>query len=514
MSSRESILAGLPERLHQLIEPHISGQPGAAALHENGRTLSYGELDEAIALLQAQLVQDGVRAGDRVLLVAENCALQVAALFALSRLDAWAVIVNARLSAGELENIRTHSGARRVLFASAVSREAEQHARQADAEARELHRLGRFHMGPLNQACQPEPAYLGAAEQVAAMIYTTGTTGAPKGVMLTHRNLLYITRTASLLRQLQGSDRVYAVLPISHVYGLTAVCLASLSVGAALQLEARFDARELVRALREDGVTLMQGVPAMYARLLELADRGEVQLLAPALRFLYAGGSPLDMTLKTAVEQRFGLPLHNGYGLTESSPTVSQTRIDQPRHDTSVGWPIPGLETRLLDTERNAPVAQGEVGELWVRGPNVMKGYYRDAERTAEVLSPDGWLNTGDLARQEADGALFIVGRSKELIIRSGFNVYPPEVEAALGAFPGVVMAAVVGRAVEGNEEVVAFLQVQDRQAFDLAALKSFLAERLSPYKRPSQIQLLDALPSASNGKVLKHELKRLAASL
>ncbi|WP_433766210.1 class I adenylate-forming enzyme family protein [Pseudomonas putida] len=161
------------------------------------------------------------------------------------------------------------------------------------------------------------------------------------------------------------------------------------------------------------------------------------------------------MTLKAAVEQRFGLTLHNGYGLTESSPTISQTRIDAPCSDTSIGLPIPGLDIRLMNSDRSACVAQGEVGELWVRDPNVMKGYYRAPDKTEEVLTTDGWLNTGDLARQDSDGALFIAGRSKELIIRSGFNVYPPEVEAVIAAFPGVVIAAVVGRPVEGNEEVV-----------------------------------------------------------
>ena len=514
MLTREDVLAGLPDYLHQLLDRHTAEHADAPALHEQGETLSYGELREALSQLGAAFECDGVRAGDRVMLVAENCSLLVASLLALSRLRAWSVVVNARLSAGELENIREHCGARRVLYTSAVSRDAAAHAAQAGAEQRTIKALGNYHLGPLNAACTAEPVHSDPAGQVAVMIYTTGTTGSPKGVMLTHRNLLYIAHSASLLRQLSADDRVYTVLPISHVYGLSAVCLASLFAGAALQLEARFDPQQLARALREDGITLMQGVPAMYARLLELADSGQLQLQAPDLRFMYAGGSPLDLPLKHAVEQRFGLPLHNGYGLTESSPTVSQTRIDEPRQDTSVGRPIPGLEVRLLDTARNATVADGEVGELWVRGPNVMKGYYRATEQTADVLDADGWLNTGDMARLDADGALFIVGRSKELIIRSGFNVYPPEVEGALMAFPGVVLSAVVGRPVEGNEEVVAFVQVAMPEAFDVAALKVFLAERLSPYKRPSHICVLDSLPASASGKVLKHQLKTLATSL
>ncbi|MFV3291614.1 class I adenylate-forming enzyme family protein [Pseudomonas sp. NY11955] len=514
MLTREHVLAGLPDYLDQLLDRHPPLHAYAPALYERGTTLSYGDLRQAVATLAEAFEGDGVRAGDRVMLVAENCGLLVASLLALSRLRAWSVVVNARLSPGELENIRLHCGARRVLYTSAVSRDAASHAAQAGAELRTATALGDYHLGPLNEACEPEAVHNDPACQVAVMIYTTGTTGAPKGVMLTHRNLLYIAHSASLLRQLNADDRVYAVLPISHVYGLSAVCLASLFAGAALQLEARFDPLQLARALREDGITLMQGVPAMYAKLLELADSGVLQLQAPNLRFMYAGGSPLDLPLKQAVERYFGLPLHNGYGLTESSPTVSQTRIDEPRQDNSVGRPIPGLEVRLLDSERKATVGIGEVGELWVRGPNVMKGYYRAAEQTAEVIDTDGWLNTGDMARQDADGALFIVGRSRELIIRSGFNVYPPEVEGALMGFPGVVLSAVVGRPIDGNEEVVAFVQVTSPETFDVAALKAYLSKHLSPYKRPSHIWVLESLPASASGKVFKHQLKTLATTL
>ncbi|RWU17088.1 long-chain fatty acid--CoA ligase [Pseudomonas alkylphenolica] len=514
MLERDAILAQLPERLHQLLDRHGREHAASPALYEGDITLSYGELRLAVDLLQAQLLMDGVRAGDRVMLVAENCRLLVAALLALSRLDAWAVVVNARLSASELNTIEQHCTPRRVLFASAASGSAARHAQRVGAQPRDVAHLGGFHIGALNSTCLIEPVEQDSAAQVAVMIYTTGTTGEPKGVMLTHRNLLYIACTASRLRHLRRDDRVYAVLPISHVFGLTAVCLASLFSGAALQLQGRFDAEELARALAEDGVTLMQGVPAMFARLLEFADQQGIELRAPRLRFLYAGGSPLDMSLKETVEQRFGVPLHNGYGLTESSPTVSQTRIDAPRRDTSVGRPIPGLEILLLDNARHSAVARGEVGELWVRGPNVMKGYYRAARQTAQVLTADGWLNTGDLARQDDEGALFIVGRSKELIIRSGFNVYPPEVEAVLNAYPGVVLSAVVGRPVAGNEEVVAFVQVADAARFDVQALTAHLAEHLSPYKRPSHVRVLSTLPCAASGKVLKHQLKAMSLDL
>ncbi|MDQ2989397.1 MAG: fatty acid--CoA ligase family protein, partial [Pseudomonadota bacterium] len=255
---------------------------------------------------------------------------------------------------------------------------------------------------------------------------------------------------------------------------------------------------------------IMQGVPAMYARLLELSA-------APVkshLRFIYAGGSPLDPVLKQQVEQLLGMPLHNGYGMTESSPTISQTRLEAPRADTSVGTVIPGVEVRIVDAG-GTDVAPGDAGELWVRGPNVMKGYYREPALTAATMREGGWLNTGDMARQDPDGALFIVGRTKELIIRSGFNVYPLEVETALNAHPGVTQSAVVGRAVAGgNEEVVAFVEPDPQHPPSVQELRDYLAARLSPYKCPSEIVIMTALPAAATGKILKGQLKTLAQEM
>ena len=201
--------------------------------------------------------------------------------------------------------------------------------------------------------------------------------------------------------------------------------------------------------------------------------------------------------------------MHNGYGLTESSPTVSQTRLERPRHDCSVGEVIPGVSVRTVDGA-GRDVAMGEPGELWVRGPNVMKGYYRDAELTARVII-DGWLNTGDIARIDPDGALFIVGRTKELIIRSGFNVYPVEVEAVLNSHPSVSQSAVVGRVAGDNEEVVAFVELKPGFQATEEEISLYTTNQLSPYKRPCEIIIMSALPAAATGKILKGKLKEMA---
>ena len=215
------------------------------------------------------------------------------------------------------------------------------------------------------------------------------------------------------------------------------------------------------------------------------------------------------------MERLLGVALHNGYGMTESGPTICQTDLAAPRSDTSVGHPIPGVAVRIADAAGN-DVPAGEPGEIWVRGPNVMLGYYRDPALTAATMRPGGWLNTGDMGRLGPDGALFIVGRTKELIIRSGFNVYPLEVETVLNAHPAVTQSAVVGRACgDGNEEVIAFVEASPQHGTDPAALvaelATYLGGALAPYKCPARIVVLPALPAAATGKILKGRLRDLA---
>ena len=504
----DTLVDALPARIGAIVRANAAATPAAPALREAGQVLSYAQLAALIEQHSQLLRELDVRGGDRVMVVAENCIDQVALIFAITDIDAWVVNVNARLSGAEIDNIVQHSGARRVLYLAAISPDAKAHAERAGAAAR-----GALYVSALNDTCMAEPVAPDNS-QVAALIYTTGTTGHPKGVMLTHRNLLFIATVSSTLRGLTPGDRAYGVLPISHVYGLASVMLGTLCAGACLVLAPRFSAKAMLAAIADDGLTILQGVPAMYARMLELAGGP----LPSRLRFLYAGGSPLDPVLKQQVESVFGMPLHNGYGMTESSPTISQTRLDSPRADTSVGTVIPGVAIRIVDAG-GVDVAAGEAGELWVRGPNVMKGYYREPALTAAAMreGDDGrqWLNTGDMARQDPDGALFIVGRTKELIIRSGFNVYPLEVETVLNAHPGVAQSAVVGRpAAGGNEEVVAFVEAAPAHAASIEELRSYLATRLSPYKCPSRIVIMAALPAAATGKILKGRLKALASEL
>jgi long-chain acyl-CoA synthetase len=386
-----------------------------------------------------------------------------------------------------------------------VSDAARQHADRHDADIAVLRGLGRLGVGRLNRETAPEPVEADRSRQIAALVYTAGTTGNPKGVMLTHRNLLFSARAAAAQRE--PTDKAYCVLPISHIVGLSNILIASLMAGATVHLVPRFDPAALVSAIADDGITHMFGVPATYQRLLEYkAVAGIDTLPRGKLRRLAVAGAPLDLALKSKIEAEFGLSLRNGYGITECAPAIAGVRADAARSDDAVGSLITGIEARLVKPGSGGAVAPGKVGELHVRGPNVMRGYYRNPEATAAVIDAEGWFNTGDLARFDGN-ILYVVGRTKELIIRSGFNVYPGEVEAVLNDHLAVIQSAVIGRPVPGNEEVVAYVELLPGSTATPADLMAHAARLLTPYKRLSEIIVLDALPAASTGKILKHRL-------
>jgi long-chain acyl-CoA synthetase len=499
-------------RIHGVVRHWAGRTPDAAALQDSTCSLSYSQLESAIGEVAAALRECGVRAGDRVLFLAENSVAASVLALATSALDAWTVLVNARLSPREIDDFIEHSGARIVLYTTHVSAGALAHAERHGARSVVFPRIGAIHVGALNASAVAEPVHADAFDQVAAMIYTSGTSGKPKGVMLTHANILFAAEAVRDIRRIVPGDRLYGVMPMAHVVGLSSQLIGALLSGATLVLKTQFNPEDVLRALAGDGITVLTGVPAMFAKLLDWSRSAGVPIVAPALRFITVAGSPLSPTLKAATEKAFGLALDNGYGLTETAPTVAMTTAERRRTDCSVGAPLPGLEVRFVGID-GRDVAPGEIGELWVRGPNVMKGYYKSPELTAAAVTADGWFNTGDLARQDPDGGLHIEGRTKEMIIRSGFNVYPVEVEQVINAYPGVIQSAVVGRAVADNEEVVAYIELAPDAALDLPALQKYLRERLSPYKIPAEIRVLQQLPAAPTGKLQKHLLKQMAAA-
>jgi long-chain acyl-CoA synthetase len=501
----DEVAASLPRRLHAVIDPFVKRTPDHVALTEDGAAWSYRELDRHVRDVAHQLAALGIRAGDRIMIVSENCIALAALLLAASRLDAWAIVANPRLAPREIDQIRDHSGARRMFFTTSVSKETAAHATRVGAQSRQIGPLEDIGVSELNETTNAEPVEDDPAKQIAVLIYTSGTTGTPKGVMLSHENLLISAAMTAHFRRMNARDKVYVVLPISHIVGISLLAM-TLMVGGTVRLVSKFDPAALSKAIVEEGVTILNGVPATYQRLLEYKTlSGLKRLDRGSLRLIAVAGAPLDVALKSRIESELGLPLSNGYGITECSPGISGVRFDEPRSDNAVGRVLPGVEARVRTLD-GLPLGNGEVGELHVRGRNVMRGYYRAPELTAKVIDSEGWFNTGDLARFEGD-CLYIVGRTKEMIIRSGFNVYPAEIEAVLGAHKDVVQCAVVGRPVEGNEEVIAFVQLIKGSKLGTADLADFLKGQLTAYKRPSEIILLDALPATSTGKILKHQL-------
>ncbi|SFP67198.1 Acyl-CoA synthetase (AMP-forming)/AMP-acid ligase II [Tranquillimonas alkanivorans] len=488
-------------RIHQMIEPHVAARPDAVAIIDTDGTRvdwrGYAALvDEGAALMSGH----GVGPGDRILVVAENCLAVAVAVMAASRLNAWAVPVNARMSAAEIARITAHAQPRLTLYTSHVSKEAASHAEAAGASRVETG-FGAVHLLEAD-AGSGEPVEDGDG-QVAVILYTTGTTGDPKGVMLTHGNLIFAAHASRDLRDLTAADHVYGALPLTHVFGLASMLMASALTGCTVELARRFTPEALHNALRR-GATVVPAVPQMHALLMSYAaEHGHARLDSDRLRYVSSGAAPLDPAWKRKAEAFYGLPLQNGYGMTETTAGVSGTRNAIGDPDISVGPPLPGVDIRLDESIGKEP----GVGEVQTKGPHIMKGYFRNPDATAQAITGDGYMRTGDLGRIDAEGRLHIVGRAKELIIRGGFNVYPPEVEAALNDHPAVVQSAVIGRMVQGDEEVLAFCQVKDPDAVTAADLAEYASGRLTGYKRPSRILIVEALPAAATGKILKHKL-------
>ncbi len=497
------------EKIHHLLRCRAS-ERAPALIDCDGATFTNGDLNRAVAAAADLLRENAVRAGDRVLLVAENCAAFVACTLACSKLGAWIVPVNARMSSGEIARIGAHACPRLMVFTSRLSAAAAAHAKSHGTRETALSDTDAVSL------TRPDPTALpvddDSAMRVAALMYTTGTMGDPKGVMLTHANLLYGSRASMQIRAMHDRDRVYGVLPFTHIFAFNSAFLAALRAGATLQLATRFEPAAFFTALA-DGVSVIPAVPAMYAKLLEFAERNGIETPEiPALRYISAGGAPLDPDWKRRVERFFGISLHNGYGMTESTAGICATRVGDERDDLSAGPAMPEQDVRVVPAPGKTALDDG-VGEIVVKGPNVMLGYYRNAQETARVIDEDGYLHTGDLGRFDEHGYLYVLGRCKELIIRSGFNVYPPEVEAAINEHRDVVHAAVIGRPErDGNETVLAFVERAPGTRVDETALQTFVSGQLAPYKRPARIVVTDALPLSAAGKVLKYRLLDLFA--
>lgn len=494
----------LNANIDQLLKKQVIEQPDAFVVTDTlGTNWTYADLDNAVDSLVSQLKAFDVRPNDRVLMLLENCASVVAAVFATARLQAVAIPLNARQTPVEVERVVEHANPAVILCCSAVSPDAAAHARRLNAKPLR----GDFgELEIVNRGSCPDLEL----HDVATILYTTGTTGIPKGVMLTHRNLLFAGAASVVARGLVPADISYGVLPISHVFGLASVLVACCTAGSQIWLAPRFTTADLYTAL-SSGVTVLSAVPQMHAQLMQYTkEQGYDRLPSTTLRYVSSGGAPLDPVWKRKTERFYGVPVQNGYGLTETTAGVCLTTHTGSNDDISVGVPVEGVEVQL---DFDAAGAVDDIGEIQIRGQGNMKGYYRNEEQTDLSVTSDGWLRTGDLGRFDEHGNLHVVGRSKELIIHGGFNVYPPEVEAALNDHPQVIQCAVIGHEVGGDELVYAFVEAAAHDWPEESEIRDFVARRLSGYKRPSRIVISERLPATVTGKILKHKLVNLLES-
>jgi long-chain acyl-CoA synthetase len=348
-----------------------------------------------------------------------------------------------------------------------------------------------------------------AGDDTAVILYTSGTTGRPKGAELTHGNLRSNTEAARGLLSASDATVALGALHLFHSFGQTCALNLMMSVGGCLTLLPRFEAGRALEIIERDGVTLFEGVPTMFSAM--VAYQGEAN--ASSLKLCASGGAALPLDVMRRFEERFGCVVLEGYGLSETSPIASFSRVDRERKPGSIGLPIDGVEMRVVGDDGDE-VPRGEVGEIAIRGHNVMKGYWRRPEATAEAIDPAGWFRTGDLGRADEDGYFFIVDRKKEMIIRGGFNVYPREIEEVLYEHPAVREAAVIGLPHESlGEEVAAAVSLRPRSDATAEDLRDYVKERVAAYKYPRQVWVLDDLPKGPTGKILKRHLKLLSGT-
>jgi long-chain acyl-CoA synthetase len=342
------------------------------------------------------------------------------------------------------------------------------------------------------------------------ILYTSGTTGTPKGAELTHSNLKRNVDVSIGLFTIGAGDVVLGALPLFHAFGQTCGLNTAIATGACLTLIPRFNPAKALAIIARDRVDVFEGVPTMFSALLH--DPASETTDVSSLRVCVSGGAALPVEVLRAFEERFGCVVLEGYGLSETSPVASFNHPDRERTPGSIGTPVEGVEMKLIDDD-GAEVAAGEVGEIAIRGHNVMKRYWRRPEATAEAIDADGWFKTGDMARVDEQGRYFIVDRKKELIIRGGYNVYPREIEEVLYEHPAVREAAVIGIPhAELGEEVAAAVALKPDADASPEQLRAYVKEQVAAYKYPRHVWLVDELPKGPTGKILKREIKPPAA--
>ncbi len=490
--------------LASLLTESAQQAPERPAIRLGEIELSYGDLDDRSARLATLLCERGIEPGDRVGVMLPNVPEFPVAYYGVLRAGGIVVPMNVLLKRREIAFYLEDSGAKLLLAWHGFAEEARAGAAEAGVD---LIGVEPASFAATLAELEPTPGLVETDEEdTAVILYTSGTTGKPKGAELTHLNLFRNADVSSRTTcQVAEGDVVLGALPLFHSFGQTVGMNASLKVGACLTLVPKFDPGEALGTMQRDGVTHFYGVPTMFGALLHHPERESFD--TSSLRTCVTGGASMPVEVLRGFEDTFGAAVLEGYGLSETSPVASSNHPGQERKPGSIGTPIEGVEMRLVD-ENDEPVAQGEVGEVVIRGHNIMKGYWGRPDATGEAMR-GGWFHSGDMARIDEEGYFFIVDRKKDMIIRGGYNVYPREVEEVLFEHPKIREAAVLGVPHdEWGEEIGAAVVLHDGEEVAPEEVSAYVKERIAAYKYPRIVWFLDDLPKGPTGKILKREIE------
>lgn len=478
--------------------------PDKIALYWGEDEYSYRNLWEQTSAVARKLGQDfAVKPGDRVGLWLRNCPEFVPAFFGILEAGAVVVPINNFLKPAEVTYMLQDAGIDVLI----TDNELEAHFPTLAAERPGL-KLGRANDLKQSNGLNDERAeQVSKGSDLAVIIYTSGTTGRPKGAMLSHDNLLHNVDSCRIVLQTVEADRFAVLLPMFHSYMLTVGMLLPLLVGGSMVLvKSLHPPRAALQEIFQRRATVLPAIPQFYRSLVSAPIQPPVPM-----RYCLSGAAPLPAQILKEFEEKFGIPLIEGYGLSEASPVVTKNPLDRRRKPGSIGLPIPNVDVCIQD-EAGHELGPSEIGELCVRGGNVMLGYWNHPEETAKTMR-NGWLLTGDIGYRDADGYYYITDRKKDMLLVNGINVYPREIEEILYQFPGVKEAAVIGKAdPRKGEQPVAFVAAIDGAILEEKSLQKFVRERLADYKVPRKVVLLPTLPRNATGKILKTELRQIEA--
>ncbi|MEU1276518.1 AMP-binding protein [Streptomyces sp. NPDC005799] len=511
---------GLPEFLFANVgSDNVHDLDTMAVIDISGHGYTYGQLTKAIDRVAAGLTERGLGRGDVAVIFSPNSPDYPVVFHGVLSAGAVASPASALYTPAELAHQLRDSGAR-VLFTSADALDRSRAAAAEDGVClQEIIVLGSVHGAPgpvpeigfdkLLETTAPSSPVVNSGDDLAALPYSSGTTGLPKGVMLTHRNLVASVLQSQPISGTDANSRVMAVLPLFHIYGITGIMNCSLYKRSCIVTMPRFDLAQLLSAIDEHRVDYLYIAPPIALAL--LASPLVKQHDLSSLKEVMSAAAPLSREVAQELAKRLDTTVVQGYGLTEASPTTHGIPADRPDLDRgSVGLLMPNLEARVVDPVTGRDAELGEHGELWCRGPNIMRGYLNNSEATAATIDADGFLHTGDLVTIDADGAFHVVDRLKELIKYRGFQVAPAELEALLLTHDGIADAAVIGVHTDGEELPKAFI-VRRTTHLDLNAedVQTFVAARVAPYKKIRQVEFLDRIPKSPAGKILRNALRR-----